>query len=89
MALFSLARRIRPHDQFMKQNRRPQTTRLGAALRRARLARGLTLREVGDRVGANFSYIHRLEVGVRRHPSDVMLRALCVELGIRVSDLIS
>lgn len=46
--------------------------RLGAHLRVLRDAHGLTVREVGDAVGINFSQVARIEAGESWKPATVM-----------------
>lgn len=53
----------------------------GEQLRLARLARGYSLEEVGERVGATRQFIHQLETGARS-ASDDLIAALADELGV-------
>jgi transcriptional regulator with XRE-family HTH domain len=61
---------------------------LGATLRKARLARRLTARELSRRAGVDDSYVAKIERGERLR-SDPVLRSLCVELRIHLRDLVA
>lgn len=58
----------------------------GEQLRLARLARGYSLEEIGDRVGATRQFIHQLETGARS-ASDDLIAALADELGVTAAFL--
>ncbi len=51
-------------------------TGLGAALRRLRERRTLSLREVNVLTDVDHAYVHRLEIGEKLNPSDEMLTRL-------------
>lgn len=53
----------------------------GERLRLARLAKGLTLDELGGRVSATRQYLNQLEQGTKQ-PTDVMIEALAAALGV-------
>lgn len=53
----------------------------GEQLRLARLAHGLSLEALGDKVGATRQYLHLLETGART-PSNELVLALCDVLGV-------
>lgn len=57
------------------------STQVAADLRAARLALGLSLREVADRAGTDFSYLSKLERG-ERCPSTVIAEALIGALAL-------
>lgn len=59
---------------------------VGEQLRMARLARGLSLEELGAGVAATRQYIHQLETGARQ-PTDEMRLALAETLGVTLSFL--
>lgn len=58
----------------------------GEQLRMARLAHGLSLEELGERVSATRQFIHQLETGARS-PSAEMAEALADVLGVRAEFL--
>jgi Zn-dependent peptidase ImmA (M78 family)/transcriptional regulator with XRE-family HTH domain len=58
----------------------------GEQLRMARLAHGLSLEELGERVSATRQFIHQLETGARS-PSGEMTEALADVLGVRIEFL--
>ena len=58
--------------------------RFGEEARAARLARGWTQRELGDRVGISSAQVCRIELG-RRTPGLQTLLKLSEELGLEVS----
>ena len=60
---------------------------IGGCLRRIRLERGLTLREVADLAGVSLAYLSEIERG-RKEPSSEVLRALCRALGLTLADLL-
>ena len=61
---------------------------LGRRLRHYRTARGLTLSELGQRVGAGVSQLSLIENG-RREPRVSLVRALADALSVGVSDLLT
>ena len=65
----------------------PQT--LGATLRTARLAAGLSLRQLAKAAGINHSYLVKLETDQNDNPSAAHLQRLADVLEIDASDLLS
>ena len=63
-----------------------QRTSLGAAIRRLRQARGLTLADVAYAAGTDPANISRLERGQQGY-SDVLLAAVADELGVHLWEL--
>jgi transcriptional regulator with XRE-family HTH domain len=63
------------------------TENLGAALRRAREARGLSLRELARRVDLSPSFVSQVERG-KANPSVGTLYALVSELGVSLNELL-
>lgn len=61
---------------------------LGAALRRMREARGLSLDALGKRSGKGFSYIGRVERGEVQSPGLLAMLKVCRALGVSVQDLL-
>lgn len=61
---------------------------LGAAVRRARQARGLTIQELADRVGIGKSTLSRYERGERPMNTYVLVR-ICRVLGVRAGALLT
>lgn len=59
---------------------------MATRLRLARLARGLTLYDLGQIVGVDQTFIHQLEVE-RKGPSGEMARRLAAALGLEVDDI--
>ncbi|WP_405795288.1 helix-turn-helix domain-containing protein [Streptomyces sp. NBC_01506] len=60
---------------------------VGAALRRARLRQGRTLRDVADRARVSLPYLSEIERG-RKEPSSEVLAAVCRALGLHLADLV-
>ncbi|WP_405675949.1 helix-turn-helix domain-containing protein [Streptomyces sp. NBC_01511] len=60
---------------------------VGAALRRARLRQGRTLRDVADRAQVSLPYLSEIERG-RKEPSSEVLAAVCRALGLHLVDLV-
>lgn len=60
---------------------------VGAALRRARLRQGRTLRDVADQAQVSLPYLSEIERG-RKEPSSEVLAAVCRALGLRLADLV-
>jgi transcriptional regulator with XRE-family HTH domain len=60
----------------------------GAAIRRARLRRGLTLKEVGHACGLSESMLSQVERGLKRPGFESMFR-LADAVGLRASRLIA
>jgi len=61
--------------------------RLGARLRRVRLQRGLTLREVKDATGISVSTLSRIERGASKDLDSATLVVLAAWMGIAVEKL--
>lgn len=59
----------------------------GSALRRLRLRRGLTLRQLSDASRVSLPYLSEIERG-RKEASSEILATVCVVLGISVHDLL-
>lgn len=57
----------------------------GDNLRNARLLLGISLSELGDRVGTTRQYIHQLETAENKAPTKELLDALSYELGVTSS----
>lgn len=64
-----------------------ELSRVGARLRAARQAKGLTLEEVAGRAGMSVSTLSRLESG-KRQASLELLMPVTRQLGIRLDDLV-
>jgi transcriptional regulator with XRE-family HTH domain len=60
---------------------------VGAALRRIRLDRGLTLREVAAAARVSMPYLSEIERG-RKEPSSEVLAGVCAALGMTILDLL-
>ncbi|MFE6024302.1 helix-turn-helix domain-containing protein [Streptomyces niveus] len=60
---------------------------VGAALRRARLRQGRTLRDVADQARVSLPYLSEIERG-RKEASSEVLAAVCGALGLRLTDLV-
>ncbi|MFF2188603.1 helix-turn-helix domain-containing protein [Streptomyces sp. NPDC058155] len=60
---------------------------VGAALRRARLRQGRTLKDVADRAQVSLPYLSEIERG-RKEPSSEVLAAVCRALGLHLVDLV-
>lgn len=60
---------------------------IGPNIRSARLARGLTLAEVGTALGVTRQYVYSLESG-RRNPGRKHLAKLAEVLGLQIIDLL-
>src|SRR5947209_17258510 len=67
------------------QSEGPQTEPIGARLRRLRVERGLSQRELSS-PGVSYAYISRIEAGART-PSVKALRMLAQKLGVSVEYL--
>jgi transcriptional regulator with XRE-family HTH domain len=67
-------------DPVAEENREGQAETIGQRLRRLRLERGLSQRELSER-GVSYAYISRIEAGARR-PSVKALRMLARKLGV-------
>ena len=59
----------------------------GSALRRLRLRRGLTLRQVSDASRVSLPYLSEIERG-RKEASSEILATVCAVLGLSVHDLL-
>lgn len=64
----------------------PDQVLLGARLRAARLARGMTLQNVADAAGISVGFVSRLERD-QVSPSVASLVAVCAAVGLRMGDL--
>jgi transcriptional regulator with XRE-family HTH domain len=60
---------------------------VGAALRRLRLDRELTLREVAAAARVSMPYLSEIERG-RKEPSSEVLAGICTALGMTIVDLL-
>jgi transcriptional regulator with XRE-family HTH domain len=60
---------------------------VGAALRRIRSDRGLTLREVAAAASVSMPYLSEIERG-RKEPSSEVLAGVCAALGMTLVDLL-
>jgi transcriptional regulator with XRE-family HTH domain len=67
-------------EPVAEENREGQAETIGQRLRRLRLERGLSQRELSER-GVSYAYISRIEAGARR-PSVKALRMLARKLGV-------
>ncbi len=63
------------------------TASLGATLRDARAAHGLSLQQVAERAGCSAAYVHKLEMDRVRTPSPRVLARLAEALGLDYSEL--
>lgn len=63
------------------------TTKLGALLRAARLAKELTLQQLAAQVGCSHVNLSKLETGVCSNPSAVLVLGLSEALGLSVESL--
>lgn len=54
----------------------------GENLRLARLMAGISLNEIGERVGTTRQYIHKLETTDKNVPTDILIEALAFELNV-------
>lgn len=54
----------------------------GDNLRLARLMAGISLNEIGERVGTTRQYIHKLETTDKKSPTDLLVKALAFELNV-------
>jgi len=54
----------------------------GDNLRLARLVAGISLNEIGERVGTTRQYIHKLETTDKKVPTDILIKALAFELNV-------
>jgi putative transcriptional regulator len=73
-----------PHP--ISQAQRDALVQLGEKIKSFRVAKGLTLEEVGNRIGKDRQSIHRLEKG-SFNPSYVYLMEVCKGLDIELSQL--
>lgn len=71
----------------MKSRATAQNHGLGARLQRAREARGLTLAEMGERVGLARQSVSRYERG-GHDPTAGVLRRFCVALEVSADELL-
>jgi transcriptional regulator with XRE-family HTH domain len=61
---------------------------IGSALRRLRLQRGMTLRQLSESSRVSLPYLSEVERG-RKEVSSEILMTICVVLGLSISDLLS
>lgn len=66
----------------------PSNQSLGSRVRAARLAKGLSLRELARRLGKAPSYMNDIEYD-RRVPSEAVVRQLCEELDLDVDVMLA
>lgn len=59
---------------------------VGSAIRRLRLARGLTLRQVSESSAVSLPYLSEIERG-RKEPSSEIIQTVCVVLGVTLREL--
>lgn len=59
---------------------------VGSAIRRLRLARGLTLRQVSQSSAISLPYLSEIERG-RKEPSSEIIQTVCAVLGITLREL--
>ncbi len=64
-----------------------QARELGRLFKRARRARKLSLRTVGEQTGASYKWLHRLETGQIKAPSPHKLTVLAVIFGIPLEQI--
>lgn len=62
-----------------------ETPTFGSELRRLRTSRGLSQRQLVERIDCNHSYISRLEAGTR-HPSLCAVERLSAALSVRATE---
>lgn len=60
---------------------------IGSALRRLRLERGMTIRQLSERARVSLPYISEVERG-RKEASSEILATMCVVLGLSMQDLV-
>jgi transcriptional regulator with XRE-family HTH domain len=65
----------------------PDAARFGAALRRARIARGWTITKLAQRAGLNAQYLGVIEAG-RNVPTLYVILEVCEVLGVDAGELI-
>jgi transcriptional regulator with XRE-family HTH domain len=75
---------VRPRREGLPE---PEFATMGDRLRRARMARGLTLRTMARRLGVSPSLVSQVETG-RAKPSVSTLYAFANELGISLDELL-
>ncbi|GAB3385757.1 hypothetical protein GCM10027568_03260 [Humibacter soli] len=59
---------------------------VGSAIRRLRLAQGLTLRQVSQASAISLPYLSEIERG-RKEPSSEIIQTVCVVLGVTLREL--
>lgn len=74
-------------DGLVERTARPDHGRMGERLRMARQARGLSLRELAQRLGVSASLISQVETG-RANPSVSTLYAIAAELDVSLDELL-
>ncbi len=65
-----------------------EDSRLGEYLRKARVGKRLSLREVGEQSGASASYLSQIEQG-KRTPTADLLRRIAPVYGVSVKELLT
>jgi transcriptional regulator with XRE-family HTH domain len=60
---------------------------IGSALRRLRLQRGMTLRQLSESSRVSLPYLSEVERGRKEASSEILL-TICIVLGLSVSDLL-
>jgi XRE family transcriptional regulator, stress-response regulator len=60
---------------------------IGSALRRLRLQRGMTLRELSESSRVSLPYLSEVERGRKEVSSEILL-TICIVLGLSISDLL-
>ena len=60
---------------------------VGSAIRRLRLAKGMTLRQMSQASAISLPYLSEIERG-RKEPSSEIIQTVCVVLGITLRELI-
>jgi transcriptional regulator with XRE-family HTH domain len=62
--------------------------RMSRLLKRIRVGKGLTQRDLAKRAGVTQGYVAQLEMGIRRNPSIDTLKRLAKALGVSVTALL-
>ena len=72
--------------QPISEKQKEMLVKLGSTIKSIRLSKGLTLEEVGSRIGKDRQSIHRLEKG-SFNPSYLYLCEVCKGLEVEISEL--
>jgi transcriptional regulator with XRE-family HTH domain len=72
----------------VSRSQRKDLKKLGLKLKKIRLKKGLTLKELGYRIDKEPQSISRIEMG-QRNPTFLYLKELCAGLEIEISQLLS